>query len=900
MLAPADPERLITTAHAMLARGDADGAREMLRRALAGAPNHVPALRLLGLILAERGQHASARDCFARALAVTPDDAALLFDMGNAWLALDEPAQAASCLERAVAVRPDHVEALNNLGNALRALRRPVAALEAYVRALALRPQGPIIRRNIAEQLVALPRESWAVPERLVRDLLRDGASQAADVLCEIARAAAPDDVELLYLHGACRVIAGDIPAAVALLRAVVARAPGHASAWSELGTALLHADSPADALRALERAVALDPGQISAAINRGEALARLGRPLEALASYDAALAIDPASVIALNNRGNLLAGEGRMVEALADLDRAAAVAPNRADTHYNRGNVLQALQRDEAAVASYDRAVALAPGYAKALNNRGVSLRRLGQMDAAIASYRAALEADPGSAQAYVNWAISLFEDGDSVGARNLFERALALDPDLFQARCGLPGASLYLVRPGGDDLDAARADFAAKLDGFFAWAAAAGQGVAAVGEAYPFILAYHDRNNRAILARHGKMCADIMAHWCETAGLAVPLPPAPAVGAPIRIGIVMSQFWNHSVWLAIVKGWVAHLDRRRFEVHLFHTGPRIDAETEWARAHATSFTQGVPPQALDLAGWVGAIQGCRPDVLIYPEFGMDHLTMRLASMRLARVQAASWGHPETTGLPTIDHYITSEAFEPPDAGSHYTENLVRLPRLGCSYARLPVSAAPVDLAALGVDGSRPILLSPGTPFKYQPESDRLFIALARRLPDCQLVFFSFRGGPGLSRRLMDRLAARFAAEGLDFSHHVRLLPWLARPEFYGLLQRGDVMLDTVGFSGFNTVMQALECTLPVAAFEGRFLRGRLGSGILRTMGMDELVATDIDSQVEIATRLATDTAFNAIARARIAERREALFDDVETVRVLEDFLERAVRQPG
>ncbi len=64
--------------------------------------------------------------------------------------------------------------------------------------------------------------------------------------------------------------------------------------------------------------------------------------------------------------------------------------------------------------------------------------------------------------------------------------------------------------------------------------------------------------------------------------------------------------------------------------------------------------------------------------------------------------------------------------------------------------------------------------------------------------------------------------------------------------------------------------------------------------------MGMDELVATGNDAYVDIATRLATDSAFNAAARQRIAERRETLFDDVATVRALEEFLERAVRQPG
>ena len=47
---------------------------------------------------------------------------------------------------------------------------------------------------------------------------------------------------------------------------------------------------------------------------------------------------------------------------------------------------------------------------------------------------------------------------------------------------------------------------------------------------------------------------------------------------------------------------------------------------------------------------------------------------------------------------------------------------------------------------------------------------------------------------------------------------------------------------------------MQAVECGLPVVAMEGAFLRGRLASGPMRTMQLDELVATDEQQYVELA----------------------------------------------
>jgi protein O-GlcNAc transferase len=69
---------------------------------------------------------------------------------------------------------------------------------------------------------------------------------------------------------------------------------------------------------------------------------------------------------------------------------------------------------------------------------------------------------------------------------------------------------------------------------------------------------------------------------------------------------------------------------------------------------------------------------------------------------------------------------------------------------------------------------------------------------------------------------------------------HFIR---WLNFEEFHCLLGRADVMLDTIGFSGYNTATQAMECGLALVTREARFLRGRLASGSLRRMDLQELI---------------------------------------------------------
>jgi predicted O-linked N-acetylglucosamine transferase (SPINDLY family) len=450
-------------------------------------------------------------------------------------------------------------------------------------------------------------------------------------------------------------------------------------------------------------------------------------------------------------------------------------------------------------------------------------------------------------------------------------------------------------VVREAGDDLAAVRSAFSAGLQALEGWFEAHPTGgTQVVGSEQPFWLAYHEQDNRDILQRYGRLCARLMARWQDGEGLR-PAATRRRAGArsgprsgPMRVGIVSQYFRDHSVWQAIIKGWLQQLDGRRFALSAFWLGADQDGETAYARSRVVSFEQAVG----GLRPWVERIRAAEPEVLLYPEIGMDPMTLKLASLRLAPVQAAAWGHPETSGLPSIDLYLSAQDFEPAGAQDNYTERLVALPHLGCYVepSGTAASSQPPELAAVEAGG--PLLLCPGTPFKYAPEHDWVFPAIARGLGRCRFVFFVHRYR-GLSEKLRSRLDQAFRQAGVAFERHVIFVPWQRKAEFYGWLRRADVFLDTIGFSGFNTALQAIECGLPVVTREGRFMRGRLASGILKRMQLDELVAASEKDYVSLAVRLAGQADYRERIRAEIAARRGVLFNDRAPIAALEELLE-------
>jgi predicted O-linked N-acetylglucosamine transferase (SPINDLY family) len=361
------------------------------------------------------------------------------------------------------------------------------------------------------------------------------------------------------------------------------------------------------------------------------------------------------------------------------------------------------------------------------------------------------------------------------------------------------------------------------------------------------------------------------------------------------IRLGIVSADIRMHSVWTALIKGWLQSFDSERFELIIFSLADRLDQEASWARSKSDVFIGG--PK--NLSQWVTAIREQNCEILLYPAIGMHPLALKLACLRLAPVQINSWGHPDTSGLPTLDYYISAECFEPADAQAYYSEKLICLPHLGNRVQPMALQTVDLDFFALNIDLDRPILVCPGAPFKYQAANDHVLVEIARRLPDAQLVFFR-PAEAALANILEGRLTKTFERAGLDAKDHIRFIRWLNMNEFHILMKHGNVMLDTIGFSGYNTALQAVECGLPVVTREGRFLRGRLASGILRRMELPELIVETTDDYVNLVVKLVTDTRYRAHVRKELERRRSVLFDDESAMAPFQDFLESVARPDG
>ncbi len=622
----------------------------------------------------------------------------------------------------------------------------------------------------------------------------------------------------------------------------------------------LLAGDKPL-AIASCQRALSLNPQLIAARQSLSRLLLETGQLELAEVSYRREIELTPEHHVPYQMLATMLNQQKRSLEAIELFNRAISLNPNSGALYYGRAAAYLSLDdtsEENRALAqmNLEKAVALQPGNSEYHYDLGFHYLRWAQLDRALASFDRAIEADPNNAKA--RWARVMH----------------------WAHACSLPGGDDPAVRSRfGDEL--------AKFEDW--WVKSETDGATFVGELRPFFLTYQEEDNLALLKQHGEVCARAMQRWLDRQKLpAYKRPPSKR----IRLGIISNDISMHSTWLALIKGWLRSFDRERFELVVFSLSDRSDTETSWARDNSDVFVGG--PKSL--SDWLAAIHEQNCEILLYPGVGLDEVTLRLASLRLAPVQINSWGHCDTSGLPTIDYYVSAACFEPADAQDYYSERLILLPHLGNRIQPLNLANAAPDFAALNIDLERPILVCPGTPFKYRSAHDHIFPEIARAVPDAQLVFF-LHPAEALAGILKDRVTEKFATAGLKLADHVRFIPWLNVNEFHGLLKRADVMLDTIGFSGYTTAVQAMECGLPLVTREGRFLRGRLASGVLRRMDLQELIVQTKAEYVDLVIRLVTDRDYQAHIRHEIEQRRPVLFEDQSAIGPFQDFLESTVR---
>jgi protein O-GlcNAc transferase len=411
------------------------------------------------------------------------------------------------------------------------------------------------------------------------------------------------------------------------------------------------------------------------------------------------------------------------------------------------------------------------------------------------------------------------------------------------------------------------------------------------AVRQHLNFYLGYQGQNDRELQEQYGQFLHRILAanfpEWARSLDMPPVLP-----GGRIRVGYISAHFRDHSV-SKLFLGWLRQHDSQRFELFVYHNGRTVDAVTEEVRRISDHFRH-MPGVVEPLCRAVLA-----DDLHVVVFLDVRHRRMALLSaLRLAPVQCVAWAYPVTSGSPTIDYYLSGELMEPDGAQDHYSERLVLLPGIGVHFPKptIPRFMLRKSRHDFGLGAERVVFLSSQMTFKYLPNNDHLFAAIAKRVPHSQFVFLALNDM--VAKDFRARVGRAFAAEGLEVDDYCVILPQLSQYDYWNLNLVSDVFLDSLEWSGGVTTLEAIACGLPIVTLPGRFMRGRHSYGILWQLGVTETIARNKQEYIDIAVRLGLDREWRGAVLDHMRSNEGRLYSDRQCIRALEDFFHSAVSE--
>lgn len=661
---------------------------------------------------------------------------------------------------------------------------------------------------------------------------------------------------------------------------------PNDPASLGNLGLLLCDMFRWREGLDTLRQALTLKPQEASWLVRAGEACWELGQPHEARAMFERSLALEANQPAAHNGLGLIALAAGDGVAAEQCFRAAIRLLPNYAAAHNNLGNVLA--QRGEwlAAVGAYRAALAAMPNYAEAHANLGNVLGELGQLDQAVAEYRRAIQINPSDPLAYANLAETLVELGELDEADRTFAQCQAVRPSdaiKLRAAIAVPGVSRT-----SDEIRRIRERVATNLARLETETLRIDNPLEAVG-APLFFAGYHGENERPTRRR----LAEILRRACPATNYVAPhcepgvgqASASVASGRP-RVGLISRFFHQHSIarhYGPTIQG----LRREGCEVVVIRT-PGPDDESAREIQAAADRVVTIP---VDVNAAQALIAAERLDVLCYTDIGMDPLTYHLAFRRLAPVQCVLPGHPVTTGISTIDYFISCDDFESADAQAAYTERLVRFRSLPTSHIRPELPAVRKTRGDLGWSADAHVYLCAQPLFKLHPDFDQTLAAVLRADPAGRLVLFRDH------RERWNRLVEQRLRQSLgDVFGRVTFSPRLLPQDFWQALSLADVALDTPHFNGGTTTTQTLGLGTPLVTLPGQYLCNRVTAGCMRKLGVLDTVASSTDDYVARAVQIAGDRAYRDALAEKIRQRSRVMFEENDFVRELAAFFKQVV----
>ena len=550
---------------------------------------------------------------------------------------------------------------------------------------------------------------------------------------------------------------------------------------------------------------------------------------------------------------------------------------PNNLIALVNQGAIFIDLMFLNRAIRNLQIALSISPMDVDALNNYGNALEKLGKTEKAFDYLNQALRLDKNNTTVVKNLIMIMLRQSDYSLALEKLNQHIKLNPQnrIFKL---LKALSLPIIPESNNILYKARKRQKKAINDLSKIDAKLLDPLTDIGITN-FFSAYQNRNDK----NHQVQLAKIFREFYPSLTYSAPHLGKNQISKKIRIGFISTFFGKHTITKlnqVLIKG----LNKNKFEVFMFCPGASEKNKKyiiNEFKPHIEEIYFPIPT----LNETKTLIKDKTLDILYYTDIGMELLTYFLAFYKLATNQCVTWGHPITSGISTVDYFISSELSEPENAQEHYSEKLVQFPYFSVDYRPAITNIKDVKFS-FQKEPNNNIYFCPQSLFKIHPDFDEIMAEILREDKNGIIILIS-----GQNPKWTDKLINRFNINIPDVRSRIHFLPRLSQEEYFAVLSESDIILDTIYFGGGNTSYEAFAMGKIVITLPGKFLRGRLTLGLYRKMSIIEPVADTKSQFVKLASYFGKNKKARQGLEEKIKNKNSILFNSNDALTTHEEF---------
>ena len=686
----------------------------------------------------------------------------------------------------------------------------------------------------------------------------------------------------VLYLLGTLKAQQNRDKEAIDLIQQSIKYNAKNADAYYNLGNIFQKIKGDSKAIFNYQNAVRLNPKYFKAHYNLGKIYFEDKKYKESLIEYKRALKINPNYIDAIINIGTLFVTIKNLKEAEKFFKQGISINQNNSKLYYNYATVLQELEKYENAAFNYKKAIEIEQNYPRAYNNLGLVYKKLNKFSDSLLCFKKAIDQDPNYALAYNNLGNIYDTMCKHESAIKTYKKAIELDSKKLATRWALMN-TFPVIYSDKKDIQKYKKKFSndiKSINSFIDKNKQLSKKNITDGllNSANFYLHYQGENNISDQKKYAKLIEKLTFRLYPDKFVKIKQRKN---SKRIKVGFISSTCFNDHSVSSVIRNLILKINNKKFEVFIYKLNKDDDEITSLFQKKFKNF---ICNQNIDQI--IKIITLNKLDFLIYTDIGMDPKMQLLGSLRLAPVQCQTFAHPVSSCLENIDYFLSSDLMENKKSKKQYNEKLYNLSNTGQCF-----EFPKIKLIKNKVNNSKTIFFNLQNLFKLLPNDDDLCLDLIKKIKNCEIWFIEGKNTT-VTELFKKRLKNKFEKNNLNFEKNIIFHKRLSQSDFFKLINKSDIILDSLNWSGNVTTHQAIYLNKPVITLPGKYMRSRHTFALLSYIKLNETIAKTKKDYINIAYNLSENFDYRKKIIRKIKLNKIKLFNDIAPVKSLEKFL--------